>query len=189
MVGAASRHATYEDVLAVPPEQVAQIMDGELIVQPRPAVPHAVATSALAEELGPPFKRGRGGPVGWLILFEPEVHLARDILVPDLAGWRRSRLPEVPSEAFFTLAPDWSCEVLSPGTEKLDRGRKLRIYAREGVAHAWLVNPLERTLEVLRREGTAWLTVAVHSDADCVRGEPFEAFELDPSVLWMEAVG
>jgi hypothetical protein len=111
------RRATYEDVLAAPVRKVAEILDGELVLNPRPALPHTVAASALGEELGPPFKRGRGGPGGWLILDEPELHLGADILVPDLGAWRRERLPAVPREPYLTLAPDWVCEVLSPSTE------------------------------------------------------------------------
>jgi Uma2 family endonuclease len=136
--------------------------------------------------LGPPFRRGRGGPGGWLLLFEPELHLEGDILVPDLAGWRRERLSNIGDEAYFVLRPDWVCEVLSPSTEKLDRSVKLRSYARSGVPHAWLVNPLLRTLEVLRLTEGGWLTVAVHSDRDRARAEPFDAIELDLALLWSE---
>src|SRR6476646_4505786 len=107
---------TYADIEALPPNQVGEIVRGVLYANPRPASPHAAAASAVGEELGPPFKRGRGGPGGWVILDEPELHLGEDVLVPDLAGWRRERMPELPRAAFFTLAPDWACEVLSPST-------------------------------------------------------------------------
>ncbi len=161
------------------------MIDGELHLFPRPAKPHAAAASALGEELGPPFKRGRGGPGGWFILFEPELHLHPDILVPDLGGWRKERMPSLTtSEPYFTMAPDWVCEVLSPSTAKLDRTRKLAIYARERVPHVWLVDPLLRTLEVLEREGDVWRILAVHQDADLVRAKPFDAIELDLSTLW-----
>ncbi len=189
MADPARRRATYEDVLAAPPHVVAEIIDGELSLQPRPAKPHAVAATALSEELGPPFKRGRGGPGGWILLFEPEVHLGADVVVPDLAGWRRARMPEITvEESFFTLAPDWACEVMSPGTEAMDRARKLPLYARESVHHVWLVDPLQRTLEVLRRDGPAWLIVAVHEGNVKVRAEPFDAIELDLSILWADVV-
>jgi Uma2 family endonuclease len=181
-----NRVATYEDVLAAPENKVAEIVDGELHLSPRPAGPHTASASALGEELAGPFKRGRGGPGGWLIVFEPEIHLGRDILVPDLAGWRRERLPVLPNAPFVELAPDWLCEVLSPSTEKLDRAGKLPIYARAEVSHVWLVNPLLRTLEVLRRQDRSWLTVAVRRDEDKVRAEPFEAFELDLAILWAD---
>ncbi len=120
MADAARRRATYEDVLRAPEHLIAEIIDGELVTQPRPAGRHSAVASALGEELGPPFKRGRGGPGGWLLLYEPELHLGSDVLVPDLAGWRRERLPYIGDEAYFTLPPDWVCEVLSPSTEKRD---------------------------------------------------------------------
>ena len=135
------RRATYQDVLAAPEHMIAQVIDGELVLMPRPSGPHAVAASLLAGELIPPFSRGKGGPGGWILLFEPELHLGEDILVPDLAGWRRERMPAVGDSAYFTLAPDWVCEVLSPRTSKLDRARKLPVYAREQVGHVWLVDP------------------------------------------------
>ena len=141
--------ATYDDLRGVPDHFVAEMFDGELYASPRPALPHAHAATVLGVELGGPFHLGRNGPGGWVILDEPELHFGNDVLVPDLAGWRRERVPTLPADAYMTLAPDWVCEVLSPSTETLDRGKKLRIYAREGVAHAWLVDPLRQTLEVL----------------------------------------
>lgn len=162
------------------------MLDGELHLSPRPAIPHAAATSVLGEELGPPFKRGRGGPGGWLILDEPELHLGDDILVPDLAGWRRSTMGRAPNAPFIDVAPDWVCEALSPSTEKTDRAIKLPIYARERVTHVWLVNSLQKTLEVLRREGDQWLTLAVHRDDERIRAEPFDAIELQLGVLWAD---
>lgn len=184
------KRATYEDLLAAPPMKVAEIVDGQLIVQPRPAGPHALVTSSLGMELGGPFHRGRGGPGGWIILFEPELHLGGDILVPDLAGWRRSRMPHVTPDPYFTLAPDWICEALSPSTARLDRFRKLPIYARERVGHAWLVDPDARTLEVLRLEGERWLILGVHSPEGeaptPVRAEPFDAIELDLTALFAD---
>lgn len=182
----ARRKPTYQDVAALPPHQVGQILAGELVVQPRPSGRHASVTSTLGEELGPPFRRGRGGPGGWIILDEPEVHLGDDVLVPDLAGWRRSRLPSIGDEAFFELAPDWACEVLSPSTVKHDRTTKLAIYAREGVGHVWLVDPAHRTLEVMRRTDVGWLVVGAHHDAEVVRAEPFDAIELDLALLWAD---
>lgn len=186
MADAVRRRATYADVLKAPRHVIAEVIDGELNLQPRPAGRHAAVTSALGEELGPPFKRGRGGPGGWLLLDEPELHLGSDIVVPDLAGWRRERLPGIGDEAYFELAPDWVCEVLSPNTEKRDRGAKLRIYSREAVPHAWLLNPVQRTLEVFRLHEGKWLTLGVHSDDDRVRAEPFDAIELDLSRLWAD---
>lgn len=179
-----SRRATYDDLLNVPEPLVAEIVDDELITSPRPGARHAHASSALGGELFGPFQRARGGPGGWLIIDEPELHLGPDVLVPDLAGWRRERMPSVPDTAAFSLPPDWICEVISPSTEQIDRSRKLPRYAREGVGHAWLVNPLARTLEVYRRSSELWLLVATHADAQRPRAEPFEAIELDLPSLW-----
>jgi Uma2 family endonuclease len=145
-----------------------------------------LAASVLGSELGGPFHRGRGGPGGWWIVDEPELHFGQDIVVPDLAGWRRERLPEFPTTAFFTLPPDWLCEVLSPSTERLDRARKLGVYAREGVGHVWLINPEARTVEVYHRSDRHWLLVATHSSDDRVRATPFDAIELDLLPLWGE---
>jgi hypothetical protein len=182
----ARRRATYEDVLRAPEHRVAEIVDGELVTSPQPASRHVHASSALGVCLGGPLHFGfGGGPGGWWILDEPELHLGPDVLVPDLAGWRRERMPVFPDVPFFELAPDWVCEVLSPATERLDRVRKLPIYAREQVGHAWLINPTHQTLEVFRREGPGWFLVATHGGDEKVRAEPFEAVELDLAVLWI----
>jgi Uma2 family endonuclease len=180
------RAATYEDLLAVPDHLVAEILDGELYATPRPSPRHADASSGLGGALRGPFDRGRGGPGGWRILDEPELHFARDIVVPDLAGWRRERLPRLPEEPYFTIAPDWICEVLSPSTAAMDRVKKLTVYARENVPHAWLVDPVAQTLEVLRLEGGRWTIVSTAAGAGLVRAEPFEALDLDLTLLWDE---
>ncbi len=184
----ARRRATYDDLLAVPDHLVAQIIDGELVTMPRPASLHSRAGSVVITSLCGPLDLGSGGgPGGWWIIYEPEVHLGLDILVPDLAGWRRERMPVFPDVPFFELAPDWVCEVLSPGTARLDRTRKLPIYAREHVGHAWLVDPAMRTLEVFRLQGSQWLLVATHADDEKVRAEPFEAVEIALATLWIQA--
>lgn len=180
----AVKRATYDDLLALPEHQVGQIIDGELIVQPRPASPHAQATTELTSLLVPPFRRGRGGPGGWVILGEPELHLGDDVLVPDLAGWRRERMPELPEVPYFSLAPDWLCEVLSPSTAKLDRTKKLATYAKERVPHVWLVDPEAKTLEVLRLEGSRYSILATFADEPLVRAEPFDAIELELPLLF-----
>jgi Uma2 family endonuclease len=176
--------ATYEDLVALPENLVGEIVDGELYASPRPASPHAVAAAALGEELGPPFKRGRGGPGGWFILFEPELHVGGQVLVPDLAGWRRERMPVIPDVAFFEIAPDWVSEVVSPSTVTLDRHRKMPHYLRAGVRHIWIVDPIAKMLEVYRSENERWTLIATHSDDDKVRAEPFDAIEIDLAILW-----
>ena len=182
---AARKQATYEDLLKVPDHLVAEIIDGTLRTQPRPAGPHAHAASVLGMDVGSAFHRGRGGPGGWVILDEPELHLGADVLVPDLSGWRRERLPQVPASPFFELPPDWVCEVLSPSTALWDRRSKLPIYARAGVAHLWLVDPLARSVEVFQLDGASYRLILVHGEEEAVRLPPFEAVELSLGALWV----
>ena len=175
--------ATYDDLVRVPEHYVAEMFDGELYASPRPAAPHARAAVALVAKLGGPFDFGRD-PGGWLLLTEPELHFGNDVLVPDLAGWRRERLPSTPNEPYLTLVPDWVAEVLSPSTETIDRGRKLGIYAREGVPHVWLVDPLRQSLEVLALESGRLAQTAEYHGNSSVRAPPFDAIELDLLALW-----
>lgn len=168
----------------MPDHLVAEIVDGELHVRPRPALRHALAGSSLGDELLSPFQKGRGGPGGWWILDEPELHLASDILVPDLAGWRRERLAVVPNEPFLTLAPDWLAEILSPSTARLDRVQKLAIYARERVPHVWLLDPAAQVLEVLVLEQTRWVVHGTFGADERIRAVPFDAIEIDLAQVW-----
>lgn len=183
----AVKPATYQDLLDLPAHVVGEIVHGVLYTHPRPAAPHALAASTLNMDLGTPFQRGRGGPGGWWILMEPELHLGPHVLVPDLAGWRRERMPTVPDAAYFELAPDWLCEVLSPTTAKLDRTQKLALYAQFGVGWVWLLDPIVRTLEVFARDGDRWRLEATFSDDARVRAPPFEAVELELGALWLSA--
>ena len=178
---------------AVPSEQIAEIIDGELHVQSRPGRRHTRSASRLGAELGGPFDRGKNGPGGWVILDEPELHLGPrpDKLVPDLAGWRRARMPDAlgdgDDDAHYALVPDWICEVISASTERTDRIKKMRIYRRDGVGHVWLLSPVPQTLEVDRvdeREEGRWTLLATHEGEERVRAEPFEAFELELGALW-----
>ena len=180
------RPATYEDLLTVPDTMVAEIVDDELHASPRPALRHARAASSLGAFVSVAYQHGRGGPGGWWILDEPELHFGRDIVVPDVAGWRRTRLPQVPDTAYASLAPDWVCEVLSPSTVSLDRLKKLAIYAREQVPHAWLLDPIARTLEVLRLEAGRWMILATRGGDDVIRAEPFVEIDLDLASLWAD---
>lgn len=177
------RRATYQDVLDAPEHEIAEIINGEFVLSPRPAGPATGVGSSLFGELFLPFDRGRGGPGGWVILFEPEVHFEDDVLVPDIAAWRVERMPVLP-EGMFTVMPDWVCEMLSKSTERRDRMEKMAIYASMGVGHVWLVHPIKRTLEAYRREGTRWVTVGLHQHDARARIEPFDAIELDLSLLW-----
>ncbi|RTZ71298.1 MAG: Uma2 family endonuclease [Gammaproteobacteria bacterium] len=180
----AKRKATYEDLLALAENQVGEIIHGSLHTHPRPAPRHAVAYSALGGHLWNPYGRGSGGPGGWWILDEPELHLGEEILVPDLAGWRRERMPELPDTAWFELAPDWVCEILSPATARTDRVLKMPIYAREGVRHLWLVDPDLKTLEVYELDNGRWTLLATLKDDDPVRQPPFDATEFPLDSLW-----
>ena len=184
----AKKPARYSDILALPENLVGEIVDGELIVHPRPTGEHSQVQAELGSDLVFAFNRGRGGPGGWWIRPEIELHLGRDILVPDLSGWRRTVMPDAPRGPFITVAPQWICEVLSPRTALIDRGRKLRKYARHGVDHAWLIDTTSKTVEVLRREAQKWVIVDVFGGDAKVRAEPFDAVESDLSVLWLPEV-
>lgn len=179
------RPATYDDLLKAPDGLVAEIVDGELVTSPRPALPHAAASSSVYRDLSIAFdRRGVGLPGGWVVLFEPEMHIVGQIMVPDLAGWRDQTLPAIPSAAFVEVAPDWLCEVLSPATMALDRTRKMHHYARAGVGHLWLLDPQPETLEVYRLDGANWKLLTSVAGAVKVRAEPFEAVELDLARVW-----
>lgn len=177
----AIRRATYADLEKVPPHLVAEIVDGRLETHPRPAPRHATAASALGGELTSSFQRGRGGPGGWIFAVEPELHLGRDVVVPDLAGWRRERLGKEPETAYFETPPDWVCEILSPATERLDRGPKRRVYSDASVSYLWLLDPKAKLLECFALAGGRWLLQATFEPGDEVRVEPFDAvgFPLD----------
>jgi Uma2 family endonuclease len=182
----ARKPARYEDLVALPDNQVGEIVGGVLYASPRPAGPHTVAGSSLGGVLIPPFNFGDGGPGGWWILFEPELHFGEDVVVPDLAGWRRERMPVAPSGAFIELAPDWLSEVLSPSTARLDRIAKLPVYARAGVRHVWLIDPLAKTFEVLSSESGKWTVDGLFGGNDVVRAAPFDAIEVKLARLWGE---
>jgi Uma2 family endonuclease len=185
MTAVAHKLGTYADLEALPSNVVGELIFGVVHASPRPAIPHADAASGLLDVLGAPFRRGRGGPGGWVILFEPELHLQADVLVPDVAGWRRDRMPERPDTNYIALSPDWLCEVLSPSTQAIDRGDKLKIYAREHVPHVWFVDPLAETLELLKLDGDTYRILNVFSGKASVRIEPFDAIEFDLGALWM----
>ncbi len=182
---AASLRATYQDVLDAPPHKVAEIVGGKLYINPRPASPQAVAKTRLGSLIGMPFDLGCGGPGGWWILFEPELHLGEDIVVPDITGWQRERMPVFPTGDYCTLAPDWVCEVLSPLTRKLDLVDKRAVYLREAVGFLWLIDPDARSLEAFKLRGTQWELIGTLFDDAQVSLPPFEAISFNLGKLWL----
>ncbi len=187
MSEAAKKPAAYEDLFTIPDHTTGQIIGGELIVTPRPSRRHAKAASALSGELTPPFDFGRGGPGGWIILIEPEIQLGENIIVPDLAGWRKERFPTSEDHNWISAVPDWICEIISPNTTRMDRITKMSIYRDCGVPHVWLVDPIHKTLEVfgLQQSG-AWVTLGLHAETEAVRAEPFREIEMALGNLWMD---
>jgi len=186
MEAVALKSATYKDLCQVPDHLVAEIVDGELYASPRPAGAHSSVASELGADLVGPFRRGLGGPGGWWILDEPELHFGGDVLVPDLAGWRKERLSHPKNYIHFEIPPDWACEVLSPSTRRLDRAHKMQVYAREGVSWLWLLDPSTRSLEAFRLDRGQWMVLGTWFDDDIVRVAPFDAIALDLLALWGE---
>lgn len=174
----------FDAFMSLPEHQVGEIIAGELHVQPRPAPRHARAGSSLGYSVGGPFDGGINGPGGWVILDEPELHIDGDIVVPDLAGWRRERMPSLPETAWFELVPDWVCEILSPSTARKDRVIKLPMYARWGVKHVWLVDPDVRVLEAYALTDSGWLLLGSLQEDDEVKMPPFDAVPFGLGVLW-----
>ncbi|NCC35988.1 MAG: Uma2 family endonuclease [Chloroflexia bacterium] len=181
------RPTLYKQLEALPEGLTGEILDGQLYTQPRPSLEHGYTETSLAGELVNPFQRGRGGPGGWLIMMEPELHFIRDteVGVPDLAGWRRERLPTLPKAQHRALVvPDWVCEILSPSTESKDREVKMPIYAHFGVAYAWLVDPRAHTLEAYALNGDAWRQIGQFAGAARVSVAPFDAVTISLDDLW-----
>lgn len=179
--------ATYADLLQLPEHLTGEILNGELHTMPRPAIRHARASSVLSGKVAPTFDFDNTGSDGWLILFEPELHLGDKphVLVPDLAGWRRERLPSLPDTAWLELAPDWACEVLSPSTASKDRILKMPIYRAEGVEWFWIVDPEHKTLEAYQSSGGHWILLGAWGDDDLARIPPFDAIEISLAALWI----
>lgn len=182
-MSAVPRFASYQDILALPEHVSGEILNGQLHAQPRPTPRHAIVETGIAAELRNPFGIGRGGPGGWFILVEPELHLAGQVMVPDLAGWRRAKLPAVP-DGPIEVVPDWVCEILSPSTANKDRKIKLPLYGQLGVGHCWLIDPNARTIEVLCFSRGHWVLLATHGENDQMRAEPFDAVAIDLAPLW-----
>jgi len=186
MAEPAKQAATYEDLYHIPENMTGEIIDGELIVTPRPSSRHTEVASSLGGELVPPYRFGRGGPGGWIIHDEPEIHFGANVIVPDLAGWKRDRFTIPLDEHRITVAPDWVCEILSPRTARTDRVKKMRIFAEYGVPYAWIIDPILMTLEVFTLESGKWVVQGLHAENDKVRAVPFEEVEIDLANLWLE---
>jgi len=184
MAEPAKKRATYADLEAVPEHFVAEIIDGELFTHPRPSPRHALAANELIYELTGPFRRGRGGPGGWMFLVEPELHLGEEVVVPDVAGWRRERLLVLPDTAYLEIAPDWMCEVLSGSTERRDRTVKMRVYAEAQVPYFWLIDPRQQILEAFELQEGRWLKTGGWSSDDTVSAPPFDAIAFSLADLW-----
>lgn len=178
--------ATYQDLLNAPDNLIAELVDGELFLSPRPMPPHARFASALGMDIGSAYDRGRGGPGGWWIIFEPEVHFALNerAVVPDLGGWRRERMPVLPSDHRVTVAPDWICEVLSPSTYRWDRETKLPLYAQYRVPWVWYVEPIKRYVEIMEYVERDYDLVAKYEGNAKFRAEPFTEIEIDLGSIW-----
>jgi Uma2 family endonuclease len=182
----AKRKATYDDLCDIPENMTGEIIDGELIVHPRPSRKHTYAASALDKEIGPPYQLCRGGgPGGWIIIVEPEIQLGEHTMVPDLAGWKRERFPIEEDRNPISANPDWVCEILSPKTFRVDKIKKMPIYAHHGVGHIWLLDPLAKTMDTFRLESGGWRLPASFSENDKVREEPFQDIEIDLGNLWL----
>jgi Uma2 family endonuclease len=184
MAELAPKPATYSDLEAVPPHLVAEIIYGTLVTHPRPSPHHAVAATALSIQLAPGYQQGKGGPGGWLFMSAPELHLGAQVVVPDIAGWRRENLPILPKTAYLETAPDWICEILSDSTERYDRNAKRRIYADAGAAHLWFLDPRIKLLEVFQLTGGHWLLAATFTGYEDVRAAPFDAIAFSLGELW-----
>ena len=178
----------YAELCDLPPHVTGEIIGGKLYTQPRPAGPHAMSGSALGMDIGAAFQRGKGGPGGWWIIHEPEIHFVRDVVVcvPDIAGWRKERMPKIPKGHRFQTVPDWVCEVLSPSTGKKDRVVKMPVYAQFGVSFLWLVHPLDRTLEAFALHDGRWTVIGLFQDNETVQVTPFAELALNLGDLWAE---
>ena len=180
--------ATYADLLALPSDVRAEVLGGSIVTAPAALPRHSHAQRSAGRFIGGPFHDddGRGGPGGWWIFIEVDVALGpQDIVRPDLAGWRRERLPRPGAVRPIEVAPDWICEVLSPATAARDRVHKRNLYARSGVSHYWLIDPAARVLEALAANDGRWMETGVYDDTSVARIGPFEAIELEVGRLFL----
>lgn len=179
------RAATAADLAALPDEKRAEVVRGAIVEKAAPSFEHGDAQSAIAELLKGPFQRGRGGPGGWWIGTEVEVELeAHEVYLPDVAGWRRERVPERPRGRPIRVRPDWVCEVLSVSNADVDLGPKLFAYHRVGVGHYWIVDPEHETLSVFRHTSEGYVVALSAGRGETVKAEPFEAVEIRVAELF-----
>ena len=185
---AAAKLATYDDLLAVPEDIKAEVLGGELVTQPSPSLRHVRVQSGMNRFLGGPFDFDDDGPGGWYIVSEVDVRLGEhDIVRPDVVGWRRERLDARIDATPIDVVPDWICEVLSPSSTRRDRLVKFQLYARHGVPHYWLIDPIARLLEAYALDGGQWKSIGVHDDTAHARIAPFDAIELPVGRLFLPA--
>ncbi len=181
-------NATYADLYSIPDNMIGEIIDGELYVMPRPSPKHCNTSSSLGIIIGYYYKMGMNGGSGkWWILDEPEIHfsdLKEDFLVPDIAGWKKERMPTLPAETYFSVPPDWICEILSPGTARHDRKKKLPKYAKFGVSYFWIIDPANRTVEILKLKNSEYVVLAVYGEDDKMQAEPFTEIIIDLKNIW-----
>ena len=184
MAEPAKKIVTYADIEALPEGVRGEIINGALYTHPRPNNRHSMVATALGGELLTPFQKGRGGPGGWVFMFEPEVMFGENLLVPDIVGWRRERLTTYPTTNWIQVRPDWVCEATSPSTALRDRHFKREIYAHAGVPHYWIIDPRARILEVFQLENQKWTLFGTYSAGSDVAAPPFEAYSFPMDVLW-----
>lgn len=178
------KRATYADIEAAPAHLIAEIIDGRLVTHPRPSPRHGGTANALGHELTGPYQKGVNGPGGWVFFVEPEVRFDKDLLVPDIAGWRRERLAGYPEHNWFDVVPDWTCEILSGSTERRDRTVKMRIYGEARIPHLWLIDPRLQILEAFENNGGRWTKIGSWSSDEDVRTAPFDATSFNLADLW-----
>jgi Uma2 family endonuclease len=186
MPKSAKKKASYEDLCRIPENMTGEIIDGELIVTRQPPRSHVYTVSTLDKEIGPPYQLGQGGPGGWIILVRPEIMLQGNIMVPDLAGWRKERFPQHEGQNSISVAPNWVCEVHSPWTVQVDKIRKMPLYARHSVEHVWLIDRIARMMDVFRLEAGRWFLLGSFAGKNNVRVEPFQEIEIALGDLWIE---
>lgn len=186
MTEIARKQATYEDLYSIPENMTGEIIDGELFVTPRPSRKHGLCATALGAAVTAPYQFGQGGgPGGWVFIIEPEIGLGQDILVPDLAGWKRELFPFQEQVNWISVAPNWVSEILSPSTSRSDKVKKMPIYARHGVEHIWLIDPVAMSVDAFRLESGRWFLLGSFAQDDKMRIEPFQEIEINLGDLWV----